>query len=185
MKELEEAIKNGAESEIVKPKIVRASDLNMISPAWPDLMTLKEKDWINKINGVGFENGKLVLYPVEPDTRLYDFEYGQLYHKGLLFINGNCDNLTNLKERGVFGSPEKNMTTYLMKCGVNIKTFNNKNGNKKIRLFIDKEKLMKRRSVFIDPETITDNYFHEKIGDSYFILGGIPRESITEFVLDD
>ncbi len=185
MKELEEAIKFGAESEIVKPKAVRAEDLDMVSPAWPDLFSLKEKEGMKNINGVRFENKRLVLYPVEPDTKLNETDFGQLYHKGLLFIDNYPDNLTNLKEKGVFGSPEKNMTTYLMKCGINIKTFDSLMGHGRVRLWVDKKELMKRRSVFTDPETIHDNYFHEKMGDAYFVLGGIPRESIIDFMVDD
>jgi hypothetical protein len=56
----------------------------------------------------------------------------------------------------------------------------------RIILFIDKIKLMERRTVFIDPESIAEEpMFSDKLGDSYFVLGGIPREAIKDYRLID
>jgi len=186
-KQLKEAIMHGADSGIVKPKMINEDSIYRDSPAWPDLHTLKEKKEMKKINGAEFENGKLVLYPVNPikESIIVGSDKGILYHRGMLFIHNRTNNLTNLKEDGVFGNPDEKMETYLMRCGGFVNTFGTMKGRKSIRLWVDTEKLIAKRNIFLDPYVISDNYFHERLGDSYFVLGGIPRESIIDFALEE
>jgi hypothetical protein len=127
------------------------------------------------------------LVPIDCDSRIWETWYNQkcLLHKGLL-VNGG-DNLDNLRQFGVFGNPSKKYPTYLMKDGSRITTFPRKNPNNEVFLWVDIEELLKRRSLFIDPETIGKDakywFSADREGDSFFTVAGIPKEAIISYLV--
>ena len=191
IEELIQAIRTGAKSSVVKPERIGTRDLGF--PTSTDLLfveralregldTTKYRSFLEIVKqGFGTIEGKNVyLYPVNPITTQKDIDYfglNRLGHRGVI-VNGS-NNIENLYNLGVFGNPDPSRATYLSRVGVSPVCY----GNWDVTLFVDKTKLMKKRNVFIDPETIGDNQLPgeqiERVGDYYFVLGGIPREAIT------
>ena len=82
-------------------------------------------------------------------------------------------------EESVYGDQSDNAATYLMVEGSDILTNDQANTGRRT-LVVDTEKLFKLRSVFVDPETIYSEVPGDTLGKSFFILGGIPKEAITQ-----
>ncbi len=112
---------------------------------------------------------KSVLFPIKPRNKV-------LISKGIL-INGQ-NNLKNLEEYAIFGNPSERYPTYLSNINRSLLTYSTPD----CILAIDTKKLSKKRSIFIDPETIKSS--NESVGDAYFVLGGIPKEAIIEILYD-
>ncbi len=198
---LDDILEKGAESKIVKPTSLRIGDvaqseLRYAFEYWNYLMRFVNEcgesflsrrhpsffhDYCKLIEatkldyGVSIENEELVLYPIEPDIAL-------LSHFGLMIVKP-YNNLRNLREHGVFGCPDSRYPTYLARHGSYI-SISDTTGFDRLTLIIDKDKLMQKRNIFIDPETIDeDSKMKDKLGNSYLVLGGIPREAIINYRL--
>lgn len=130
---------------------------------------------------------RIYLLPIEPDTTYKSLDWGILVHQGLI-INGT-NNIENLLRLGVFGNPSIDSPTYIMKMGSGILTGTRgpKDYGNEVTLFLDKRKLLEKRSIFIDPETIGKNgetLTGDIEGHSFFVLGGIPKEAIKKYRRD-
>jgi hypothetical protein len=193
---LEQAIKTGKKSRPFKPTEVFSEQVvgavrtyletvsGWVSSPQPyqSVQYIKALRKCKRKGYLEIRKGKVFLKPIEPVTKNnWGGDYNCLVHKGLIL--GNGDNLVNLKTWGVFGDYQECAATYLMRPGAVSEIFGGQNWSMDnfVTLFIDRDELMKRRSVFLDPETISDDMFGEKPLDSYFVLGGIPREAITSF----
>ncbi len=194
LEELVHAIRTGAESRVVKPERIGVQDatcylkapLGLIERALREgLDTPRYKGFLEMAKqkfGAKIEGQNAYLCPVTPITQMKsDFNYpdlNYLSHLGMI-VNGS-DNIENLRNQGVFGNPNSARATYLARLGVSPTTC----GNHDVVLSVDKTRLMEKRNIFIDPETIGGNqllkgYPVEEVGDFYFVLGGIPREAVT------
>jgi len=197
---LDGILENGADSDIVKPDLIGIHNVKGLvlerlmlwelclekelaeedhSEFYRKLIRAKEMDV-----GIRFEQKKAYLDPLGFDRldQLSDPHADYLAHIGSLF-GTEANNLTNLRERGVFGNPDPQYPTYLMRHASGTTTLTN-GSLYGISLFIDKTKLCERRTVFIDPESITeDGWLRDVLGHSYFIVGGIPREAIVEYTI--
>jgi len=106
----------------------------------------------------------------------------QLSHRGIL----DQRTASSLRRFGVFGNPDYKHPTYLSApnwCG---ETYSEMEDRSKIVILkLDTLKLLERRSIFIDPESITDYVFRSddlnELGKMFMVLGGIPREAIKEY----
>ncbi len=131
---------------------------------------------------------RVKLMPVEPDTNLDWIDTNDLIHRGII-SGGNevkFDNKENLRKYGVFGSPPITFPTYLMSRKSNV-AFYGGNPGEQVIVVVDKPELLKRRSVFLDPESIylhNNRWTRDKIGESFIIFGGIPKEAIKGFQLN-
>ena len=213
METLSAILKASPPSPLVKPEMIRAEDIQ--GPAHWYLTGIERTVAANERTrkvvseqeqyGIKIASDKVFLFAINPDCRIVgrdeEPDYGMLVHLGL-FINGT-DNIQNLLQYGVFGDKEVNHPTYLMRPNSGIVPLGWGTGKRRsvenqVTLFIDKQKLLERRSVFIDPETIEMPIIHQmpkemmraevhpsflgnRRGDSYFVLGGIPQEAIIEY----
>ena len=209
IEKLEEAIKKAPSSAMVKPPLVGIYNLTGLAfdslRLWTMMLgernlkdlknslrpgstlkpgrTLKKllEAWEKEQYGIYIDSqNDISLYPINPDTthEYTGMDEGVLVHKGFIINGGN--NIENLRRYGVFGDPDITFPTYLMRPGSNPVVYGRKDS--RVALFVDKKKLMDKRSIFIDPESIAeDPYLNDKLGDSYFVLGGIPGEAIVGF----
>lgn len=128
---------------------------------------------------------RIYLLPVEHIQPVKPGWDNLLVHYGQTIGNG-WSNLENLSQRGVFGVPSLDYPTYLMAQGANIQTFGTciEGQCDGVTIFIELEKLLEKRTLFIDPETIGWNGDNPLVpdveGHSFFVLGGIPKEAIKE-----
>lgn len=131
---------------------------------------------------VEIEDGKAFLKPVRPYTD-EEAEAGRpmLFHAGL-FRKGEGDNVMNMEQFGVFGSPKVNFPTYLMTAGSGINPFARMDVFNEVYMLVDPIELLKMRTVFVDPETVGKTnqwYTRDRLGASFFVLGGIPQTAIS------
>lgn len=139
--------------------------------------------------GVSLVKGSLHL------SQLRDIGDDILVHDGFMkapthFFQGHRDafsNYENMWRRGVFGNPDKQTPTYLKTryaslCS-NQLSLELEQGGYKIRVLVDEGVLLKHRSIYLDPESLhgRSRRFGDRVGDSYFLLGGIPKEAILGF----
>ena len=201
---LVEAIKYGAISNIVKPRYIWVK--NIIGQVSHELEQLEyslqhgNTILLQKINnplaqrfGVRYMKGRILLYPTIPETNINGEEQNYLEHVGtLIYLDTNSgrtnNNLENLRTHGVFGSPETNIPTYLMSPASHVANFEayRRSGSSRIDLMVDKKILLEKRNIFVDPETIEHidepvYLLGDQLGNSYFVLGGIPKEAIISF----
>lgn len=150
--ELDSSIKEYMENEI---KVLRYLNRRNLPHSW----------FYNSQEYLRISEKQCLLFPIKPKTNI-------LIHKGQL-TNGQ-NNINNLERYAIFGSPSEKSPTYLSEINQALMI----NSLPDCILAIDSKRLSEKRSVFIDPETISSS--NESIGDSYFILGGIPKEAIIE-----
>ena len=192
MDALTELLESGPESKIVKPAevyrenikgpvkkrlgvwyqfVLSRKDVPLESiPKYQCLVELQEQ------GSLMIKGEEAYLLPVVPDSVV-------LAHAGLIFTE-NGSNLSSLRRYGVWGNPDEDFPTYVKTphCSVT--------GSQEpdIALHIDTQELVKRRSVFIDPESVTGEgtglgTIEGVLGKTYFVCGGIPREAITGYCL--
>jgi len=172
---LEKILDSNKESKNCKQKILELSELNPSIKEYIEneikvLRDLNRKNlplsWLyNSQEYLRIGKKQSLLFPINPKADI-------LIHKGLL-INGQ-NNISNLEKYAIFGSSSEKFPTYLSEINQALMI----NNLPDCILAINTKKLSEKRSVFIDPETISS--FNEFIGSSYFILGGIPKEAIVE-----
>ena len=183
----DECLKNAPESKIIKPEFI--SDLNLT-----EKLALRFKVWnLHYSNqdylthpkayryGVRIMDKKVIFVPIIPDTTdpLNGSDSGYLLHYGTFYYldedNKVVEVLKNVRKYGIWGNPDLHHPTYLQRVNANVATFGSyyKTGSPKVILFVDKEKLLAKRNVFIDPEMV----MHlegpptgELIGNSYIVL---------------
>jgi hypothetical protein len=161
-----------------EPWLVNSKTKSEQAPSYQQWRAAEDKGYLK------FKNKRIYLLPTEPDTSTPFEDYGLLVHLGLV-VNGT-DNFQNLSRYGVFGNPYSEFPTYIMKHGANIMNngFGLADEVDRIALFIDKKQLLKKRSIFIDPESIGGDG-SDMVGDieghSFFVLGGIPKEAIHSY----
>lgn len=121
-------------------------------------------------------SGRLSLHAM-PDV-LVDGSWepsNRFFHIGR--VNYKSNSLDNWNYFGVFGCPDPNFPTYLTRDGYYTAPTPHKfHENPAVEIWIDKQKLLKRRSLFIDPESIAARPLD--FPGSYFVVGGIPKEAI-------
>ena len=95
-----------------------------------------------------------------------------------------------MKKYGVFGNPNSDSPTYLQKAGAKVAGHGSPLAANflKVTLFVNKKKLMEKRHVFVDPESVRclerNPPTGDMIGNSYIVFGGIPHESIEDFKIE-
>ncbi len=172
---LEKILSSSKESQDCKPEMLDISELDL-SIKWHienEIKILRDlnkknqpRSWLyNNQEYLRINKKQSLLFPIEPKTNI-------LTHKGLL-VNEQ-DNLSNLEKYAIFGNPSEKAPTYLSEINQPLMI----NSIPDCILAVDTKKLSEKRSIFIDPETILSS--NESVGDSYFILGGIPKEAIIE-----
>lgn len=174
---LEQILSSETESKECKPETLDITDLDASVKEYleNEIRTIKEINrkrlplsWFyNNQKHLAIDKKQSLLFPLIPEETIF-------IHKGLL-VNGQ-NNLNNLEKYAVFGNPSEKAPTYL--SGINETPMTNALPD--CILAVDTKKLSKKRSIFIDPETIYSS--NEDIGDSYFVLGGIPKEAIIEIL---
>lgn len=194
------------ESKIVKPRRISEEDvldefiseyLSFLSLNYSENNGFSEgyRHWRKALEKgfIEINEGKVSLVPVQPDYNTFGIqkkEENYLIHKGLIKYNGK-NNLTNLEEFGVFGDPNEKIPTYLMTDSEAF-TFPRFEASNEVYLCIDKRELLKRRTVFIDPNSIETSIYKDCIlidigdiilGNSFFIMGGIPKEAIRSYFI--
>jgi hypothetical protein len=193
---LEAAIRNGTSSNIVKPAHLGKGDV--LRPVCARLATFdsvlqrsdKESTIIHPeiVNACNerllfIKDGKSYLPAVDPAAIHADIKkYGFLEHDGLVVNGGN--NINNLNTHGVFGNPNVRAPTYLCRPSHSLAFYVGDEQSAidfEVSLVVRLDELMRRRSLFVDPETFSMPVSWEGIGDSFFVLGGIPREAIASF----
>lgn len=123
-----------------------------------------------------YENNVLKLLPVIPKSPL-------LFHKGSIKY-GSSDNLDQMEMKGIFGNSDMHSPTYVSTTGNVLTNYYDFNHKPDIILTIDRDLLLDRRRIFIDPESITSNInFGSEFEKTFFVLGGIPVEAITSYEL--
>ena len=158
-KTLKEIIRDAPSSKIVKPSRIGLHNIHGLAHGGLELLEgsfnfmlqflPEEKPLYKKLIAaqknryLQIEDGKLFLLPVDP---VIEVNYGDefLMHSGLICNGG--DNRENLQEQGVFGNPAGDYPTYLMTPTVRVATYQ---ANPDITLFIDKKRLLEKRTVFI------------------------------------
>lgn len=183
--ELEQILNRKINVESFKP--LKLSPAELENPARENLLakanSLREifykgpfSKYCNRQKYFEVQEDNPLLYAIIPKERV-------LIHKGLL-VNG-YNNLESMKKEGIFGNPSKTAPTYLSRKNKRIIIENTPD----CILAIDTQALSEKRSIFIDPETITilnektmGEFLTEKVGDSYFVCHGIPAESIIEIL---
>lgn len=135
-------------------------------PSWYDAQ---------KQGAVRIDGNQAYFLAISPKCNPYDY----LVHRGA--IRNGSDNLENLKRLGVFGNPDPESPTYLQTPGECIARNGNPSEEESITLFVDIQRLLRQRSLFIDPETIDGSAPEARMWNSYFVLGGIPARAITSF----
>ncbi len=171
----------GPEAEIVKPEsITEDTELPLIKDSWYGV----------RKGGLGVFEGKLV--PIVPKmgkniplAPLLD-PIEHLTHRGMV-VGKNYDkkeeynNLENMLRHGVFG--RKDIPTYFTLPGHRVETYGE--GKHQVYIWIDRDKLLEKRNIFMDPETIGKTERCSLTGDqeggSYFTVGGIPTDAIAKF----
>lgn len=148
--------------------------------------------------GIRIKEKKLLLFPTVPDTtNLFDSQRdpGYLLHVGTLIYfdkeaKRRVDILKNMKMYGVFGNTDADCPTYLQKAGAKVAGYGSHfvANSLKVTLFVNKEKLLEKRNVFVDPESVRclerNPPTGDIIGNSYIVFGGIPHESIEDFKIE-
>ena len=146
----------------------------------------------NSDQGITLESGKLAARPVDISEVLRNRNYAPvLVHDGYLIkyiykFDGrgrvSLDNTEQVIQNGIFGNPSTTDMTYLKIDGAGIAgnelMDHDVKKSSRVRLFIDPDKLAQSRSVFSDPEPFYSRLEGDVIGQSYFVLGGIPAEAI-------
>lgn len=174
---LEQILNSETESQECKPKTLNIAELDasVREHIKGEIRVIKELNrkslplsWFyNNQKYLTIDKKQSLLFPLIPEETI-------LIHKGIL-VNGQ-NNLHNLEKYAVFGNPSEKAPTYLSRINQALMI----NTVPDCILAVDTKKLSKKRSIFIDPETIYSS--NEDIGDSYFVLGGIPKEAIIEIL---
>lgn len=139
------------------------------------LYNFKKYNSFIKLNGSG--KLKPIIEEILPD-KLVHFGVKKSYFDSLSF-----DNEKNLEELSVWGNSfYEGHPTYLMReeltpNEIALKGFWTSNPEKGVRIIVDTNELLKFRNVFLDPESLSTCY-NDEFGKSFFVLGGIPKESI-------
>lgn len=172
---LTQILDSGEESQVCKPERLDISELDSSIKEYIEneikvLRDINRKNlphsWFyNNQEYLRISERQCLLFPIKLKTDI-------LIHKGLL-INGQ-NNISNLERYAIFGNSSEKSPTYLSEINQALMI----NSLPDCILAIDTERLSEKRSVFIDPETISSS--NESVGDSYFILRGIPKEAIVE-----
>ena len=132
---------------------------------------------------VEIDNQRVYLISIKPNS---DF----LKHTSIL----NDQTIDSLSKYGVYGNPDIESPTYLSTPEWNGESYiegtEGKNNDKLVVVTVDVKKLLLRRSIFADPESINEEVFRKRVrspfynfnelGDIFFICGGIPKEAIRE-----
>ncbi|NQU99890.1 MAG: hypothetical protein HQ538_04080 [Parcubacteria group bacterium] len=202
--DLKRIIETAPESRIVKPSRIGKGDVDnrRVSQYLDDLEFWHGRDkltkedpltrgWANceEAGYVGFDpEGKAYFFPVDPRIIADRGEAPSfLLHIGE--FRGKGDNIANLQQHGVFGNPDQKQLTYLMLADSTTVTFPKDDELDGVDILVDIEKLMERRTIYLDPEsmslcgTAVPHFSKDKFGDSYIIPSGIPKESISQCVL--
>jgi hypothetical protein len=126
---------------------------------------------------------RLMLLPLNGLDEL--IHYGAIKYES---SETSFDNLRNLQRFGVFGNPDKHSTTYLQLPGSdmaqNSSDWCGKEFPYRIEIELDAKVIEKIKPIYLDPETILPNPMCDTLvnfGQSYFILGGIPKEAIKSY----
>ncbi len=104
-----------------------------------------------------------------------------LLHRGVF----DEKTIHSLQEQGVFGNPNSRYATYLSSSNWSGETYSEMEDRSKIVILqLNTSELLRRRSVFIDPESLNEyclcgNGLSE-LGKMFFVLGGIPKEAISD-----
>jgi len=188
-KDLLKLIEEAPESRVVKPSVITKDSVYSESDSGyiGDFMYYLEREKEEYPDyGMKIIDGELSLFPINPNFKVLEYR--------------TCltNNLTILENWGCFGEPDYNKKFYHInkysatapitgKIKPRILKEHSKNEKihicEPITLIIDKEKLMEKRSIFINPFSILgDTKF--PLGNSYFIVGGIPKEAVMGFEKD-
>lgn len=202
--DLREVMGEAPESPIIKPARIGKGDIDnaRVTEYLDDLESWYRKGEISEDDPLmrGWKNcqeagyieidpqGKVFFLPVDPRlVAKKGKSFSFLLHHGELQGKGN--NRANLQQNGVFGNPDQRCPTYLMLHDSGMTTFPRKDEGEQVDIQINIGKLLERRSIFIDPESMSlcgvtpPHYTRDKFGDSYIILGGIPKESIDQITI--
>lgn len=152
-----------------------------------------------KLLGFGIKNGKLGLLPIDLDNHLnflklktepYLFHYGFVSSKAVWDQENHLapleqfDNTRNIRQHGVWGSPNKSFSSFLKPSFS--KVVPNPRKGKGMKLLIDRSKLLSKRQVYCDPEMFMpsgtrdfEGVQFDMPGHAFMVFGGIPNETIV------
>lgn len=130
--------------------------------------------------GINVSDDRISLFPA--NSRKFPLDHGLLIHQGHVLINNGTgriyNNRDNIDQVGLFGSPDFGVPTYLQLPETKLVQSNISPRVSKthpVYLYIDSERLLKKRSLYPDPEGIINE---NEFGKSFFVLGGIPARAI-------
>jgi len=138
----------------------------------------------NPALGLVLDRNDLILTPVDI-IKLINEEKNipVLIHQGITKTH-SVNNILQFSEKGIFGDTGEDVPTYVKTFGSKMfgnlpYTTHEKGTNPNyVTLYINPYKLRDYRSIFTDPEPLFSNIPSDKLGESFFVMGGIPAKSI-------
>jgi hypothetical protein len=146
--------------------------------------------------GIKLQDRKMYLFPTYPkinNAAKVLTKQTHVVHVSTLMLEERdtkkkVDLLKEMKKRGIFGNPDPQRPTYLMLPGVFVVTRGTYWGSLKLTLTLDTDVLMKKRAIFVDPESVRilerNPPIGDMIGNSYITFGGIPCEAIIDYKIE-
>jgi len=184
-------------SPVLSPQISRMDEISKVSGILEtisrDLKTSEEKGQKvrqavkdNPDLGMKLIDDEMLLFPVNAVKvrevlRSHSLNNHTLEHTGYAYAYG-VDNIAQVRQFGVFGGKNKSLATFLKSLGSGMKTnevYEIDQIKNPVRLIVDIGILNGLRSIFTDPEPTWSNLQSDIVGESYFVLGGIPAKAIT------
>jgi hypothetical protein len=176
-----------ARPKIIKPSRITAENrrISLILQQYIEncelmLNNISENSHLQEAISKGYievKEGRVALLPVTPR-----FEY--LEHRGFWDFKTRMV----MGQYRIIGNPSWLMPTYLCSHdwhGVAYGWLFPEFDHSLVKTFakISTKKLLETRNVFVDPESLDDSFAKTDFEKSFFVLGGVPKEAITEMYL--